>query len=167
MNITIRPMAFRDWDKVRRIYFEGIQTGTATFQTTVPSWESWDSGHLSVCRLIAEDGNGCVAGWCALSPISSRPVYRGVAEVSIYIASQFRQRGVGRALMEALVKESEKEGLWTLQAGIFADNIGSIALHHNAGFREVGRRERIGKTESGVWKDTVLMERRSRTVGIE
>ena len=154
-----------DWDEVRTIYLEGIATGAATFETSAPDWATWDRSHLPVCRMVIRD-NGPIAGWCALSPVSSRQVYAGVAEVSVYVAEIARGKGAGRALLGALIDEAERQGFWTLQAGIFPENLASIALHKALGFREVGRRERVGKLD-GVWRDVVLLERRSRAVGID
>jgi phosphinothricin acetyltransferase len=152
-----------DWGEVRAVYLEGIATGQATFETESPDWEKWDSSHLSQCRLTAKIDES-IAGWAALSPVSSRRVYRGVAEVSVYVASSFRGQGIGRALLQALVDCSEQHGIWTLQAGILAENESSLTLHKNCGFREVGRRERIGRLH-GAWRDVILLERRSMTVG--
>ncbi len=160
----IVPMSADDWPSVAAIYESGIATGEATFQTSVPTWSAWDATHLASCRLIARGADGTIEGWAALSPVSSRPVYAGVAEVSIYIAESARGRGVGRRLLAALVAESEKDGRWTLQAGIFPENEASVALHVSCGFRIVGRRERIGCRE-GVWRDNLLLERRSPVVG--
>ena len=153
------------WDAVKAIYLQGIATKQATFQTEAPSWEDWDKGHLPHLRyvLFIED---VVAGWAALSPVSERCVYAGVAEVSIYIHEDFRGRGIGKLLLQKLIEESEKHGIWTLQSGIFPENLSSIALHEKLGFRKVGFREKIGKMD-GVWRDTVLMERRSKTTGIQ
>jgi phosphinothricin acetyltransferase len=153
-----------DWEMVRSIYHEGITTGNATFETDVPEWKDWNKGHLRDCRFVAKEG-GRVVGWAALSPVSGRCVYAGVAEVSVYVAASARGRGVGKALLLALVEESERQGIWTLQAGIFLENETSIALHKSCGFREVGRRERLGQM-NGVWRDVVLMERRSNVVGV-
>jgi phosphinothricin acetyltransferase len=164
MNIVIEAMQDSDWDAVRSIYREGIATGNATFEADAPAWETWDKGHLRACRLVARV-DGQVMGWAALSPVSGRCVYAGVAEVSIYVGASARGRGIGQALLAALVEESERAGLWTLQAGIFPENTASIALHRAYGFREVGRRERIGQM-NGDWRDVVLMERRSQVVGI-
>jgi phosphinothricin acetyltransferase len=153
-----------DWNAVRRIHAEGIATGLATFETGPPAdWEEWNEGHLADCRIAAREA-GELLGWAALSPVSSRCCYGGVAEVSVYVAEEARGRGVGRALLEGLVTESEAAGLWTLQAGIFADNAASLALHARCGFRTVGLRERLGQA-SGEWKDVLLLERRSSTVG--
>lgn len=161
----IRPLLPEDWEFVRSIYLGGIATGQATFEVTAPHWGQWNDGHLPAPRLVAVSGE-TIVGWAALSRISTRRVYEGVAEVSIYIAEETRGQGVGRLLLEALVKESEQNGIWTLQAGIFPENLASIALHKSCGFREVGLRERIGKLK-GVWRDTVLLERRSKRSGID
>lgn len=163
MNFAVVPMTDADAAAVLEVYRQGIATGDATFETENPSWEMWSTGHLPHSRLVARDGTG-VLGWAALSPVSSRRVYAGVAEVSIYIASESRGRGIGRALLEELIRQSEKNGMWTLQAGIFPENVASIRLHKALGFREVGRRERIGKMGER-WRDTVQLERRSKRVG--
>lgn len=157
-------MAEYDWPEVRRIYFEGISTGNATFEVEAPSWDRWDAGHSRDCRLIACGGDE-VLGWAVLSPVSARRVYAGVTEVSVYVGESARGDGVGRALMEALIEASEKAGIWTLQAGIFPENVASIELHKSVGFREIGRRERVGKM-GDRWRDVVLMERRSKIVGV-
>ena len=158
-------MLSADWLPVKRIYLEGIATGHATFETEAPSWEKWNDAHLAFARLVARAGSE-VKGWAALSPVSSRRVYAGVAETSVYVGRDSRGQGIGRALLEALIQASESNGIWTLQAGIFPENTGSIELHKALGFREVGRRERIGKL-NGVWRDTLLLERRSAIVGIK
>lgn len=163
MNSTIEPMADSDWPQVRPIYLEGIATGNATFETEAPSWDKWNAGHLAKCRLVARE-NGQVLGWAALSPVSGRCVYAGVAEVSVYVAESARGRGVGKALLQELVKQSEACGIWTLQAGIFPENTTSIAIHQACGFREVGVREKLGKM-GDRWRDVVLMERRSSKTG--
>ena len=152
-----------DWDRVREIYLEGIATGNATFATDAPSWEKWDSSHRPDCRLVARE-DGEVLGWAALSPVSSRCVYAGVAEVSVYVSAIARGRGVGRLLLSALVENSERAGVWTLQAGIFPENVASIELHRKLGFRLVGVREKVG-CMNGRWRDVALMERRSAVVG--
>jgi len=161
---TIEAMRESDWPAVSRIYRQGIDTGDATFETAVPEWPEWDSAHLLHSRIVARDGEQA-GGWAALSPVSRRAVYSGVAEVSIYIAEEHRGQGLGRLLLAALVKESEAHGIWTLQAGIFVENRASCVLHEKAGFRQVGRRERIGQRD-GRRRDTVLMERRSEVVGL-
>jgi phosphinothricin acetyltransferase len=155
----------KDWDSVSKIYEEGIATGFATFETKVPTYESWDKAHLKTCRLVAKR-NGEVLGWAALSPVSSRCVYGGVAEVSVYVGQKNRGLGLGELLMNRLISESEADGLWTLQSGIFPKNEGSIKLHKKVGFRYIGKRERVGKL-AGEWKDNVLFERRSTTVGVD
>ena len=164
-EVVIQPMQPQDWKQVAAIYLDGVATGQATFETDAPSWEQWDRGHLPFARLTAHQHN-VIAGWAALSPVSQRRVYAGVAEVSVYVASIARGCGIGRQLLDALINESEDHGLWTLQAGIFPENTASIALHRACGFREVGRRERIGKM-NGVWRDTVLLERRSQRAGLD
>jgi L-amino acid N-acyltransferase YncA len=164
MIYQITPMQPDDWLAVREIYREGIASGHATFETDVPDWEKWDSSHRQDCRLIARIGEQ-VLGWAALSPVSGRCVYAGVAEVSVYVAAAARGSGVGKALLQALIEESELHRIWTLQAGIFPENAASIALHKSRGFREVGVRRRIGKRDE-VWRDVLLLERRSSTVGI-
>ena len=162
--LSIEPMRPKDWPAVRAIYLEGIATGDATFEQTAPEWEKWDAGHLPSARLVARSDAGDVLGWAALSVVSSRCVYAGVAEVSIYVADCARGRGVGRTLMARLIADSEAAGLWTLQAGIFPENVASITLHQRAGFRVVGKRERLGQM-NGLWRDVMVMERRSATVG--
>jgi phosphinothricin acetyltransferase len=161
--MQLRAMTAADWPSVRRIYEEGIATGNATFETVAPSWEAWDAGHLTAGRLVAEL-DGRVAGWAVLSGVSDRCAYAGVAEVSVYVAADTRGHGVGRELLRALIAASEAAGIWTLQAGIFPENRASIAIHLAAGFREIGRRERLGKLR-GVWRDVLLFERRSQVVG--
>jgi L-amino acid N-acyltransferase YncA len=163
MEISVREMRPGDWERVRAIYLEGIATGDATFETGAPTFDVWDASHLRACRLVARVGEE-IAGWAALSPVSSRCVYGGVAEVSVYVAGSARGRGVGRALLASLVEESEQNSLWTLQAGVLAENVASIRLHERCGFRVVGTRVRLGKLK-GVWRDVVLLERRSEIVG--
>lgn len=168
MEYIIEEMKASDWDQVKNIYLEGIKTGIATFQSEddLPTWESWNNGHISSCRLVARWGVN-IFGWVALNPYSSRSVYSGVAEVSIYIGEKYKGLGIGTVLLEYLVVQSEINGFWTLQAGITRENIASIRLHKKCGFREVGIREKIGKMKSGKWHDTVLMERRSSIVAID
>ena len=161
--MQIRAMTMEDWDSVRAIYLEGIATGMATFETEAPSWTNWNQTHLFAPRLVAVS-NDAFAGWAALSPVSGRPVYAGVAEVSVYIAERLRGTGIGKLLLKNLVTESEADGIWTLQASMFPENAASVSLHKSCGFREVGRRERIAKM-NGVWRDTLLLERRSTRVG--
>jgi len=165
MDFTIDHMQPKDWGGVREIYLEGIATGDATFETDAPGWEKWDRDHLRDGRLVARGEDGRVIGWAALSPVSGRRVYAGVAEVSVYVAASVRGQGVGQALLNALVEASEHQGIWTLQAGILRENEASIALHESCGFREVGCRERIGQRDN-VWRDVILMERRSKIVGV-
>lgn len=164
-DVVIEPMQAGDWAAVRDIYAEGIKTGNATIETEPPPWEVWDARHLKHCRLVARRA-GTVIGWVALGPYSSRCAYGGVAEVSVYVAERARSQGVGRALLEAVIAQSEQHGIWTLQAGIFPENTISIALHRRCGFREVGIRRRLGKL-NGVWRDVVLYERRSEVVGVD
>lgn len=164
--MEIRSMTPDDWHEVARIYTEGIKTGFATFETEVPTYTAWDKAHVSRCRLVAEE-NKKILGWAALSPVSSRCVYGGVAEVSVYIGTNTRGKGVGKALMLQLIEESEIEGYWTLQSGIFPENKASIILHEKVGFRYLGKREKVGKTHKGIWKDNLLFERRSKKVGID
>ncbi len=161
---AIKPMGREHWPEVLRIYLEGIATGNATFEVEAPSWEKWDGSHLPNCRLIAQEESK-ILGWAALSPVSSRRVYAGVVEVSAYVAEAARGKGIGKSLLSALIESSEDCGVWTLQAGIFPENAASITLHKSLGFREVGRRERIGKMGE-AWRDVVLLERRSAKVGI-
>jgi phosphinothricin acetyltransferase len=158
-EVRIRPLEPSDWPAVARIYDEGIRTGDATFETEVPSWEAWDEAHLADQRLVAEL-DGQVVGWAALLSVSRRPVYRGVVEESVYVAEEARGRGVGRLLLDALIASSERAGIWTIQAVIFPENMATLALHQRCGFRVVGRRERIGQ-HHGVWRDTLILERRS------
>lgn len=159
----LRPMRTEDWDSVRAIFEEGMATGIATFETNAPSWAQWDSAHRTDCRWVACASDGTILGWAALSPVSARQVYAGVAEVSLYIAANARGQGLGARLLNTLIDDSERAGLWTVQAVIFAVNSASITLHERCGFRLVGRRERIGQ-RNGIWHDTVLMERRSAKV---
>ena len=165
MHITIREMKEEDWSAVVEIYKEGIATKTATFQTEAPSYEEWNKSHITNGRLVAE-AEGNVIGWTALSPVSSRCAYIGVAEVSVYIKADYRGKHIGEQLLNSLITEADKLGYWTLQSGILEINHASIALHHKVGFRMVGYRERIAKDSNGVWQNTVMMERRSKVVGI-
>ncbi len=164
LDVDIKAMRSEDWPAVQRIYSEGIATGNATFETETPAWEKWDQGHLQDCRLIAVNSEG-ILGWAALSPVSTRRVYSGVAEVSVYVAATARGRGVGTLLLQSLVEQSEGCGVWTLQAGIFPENVPSVALHKSCGFREVGLRQKLGQ-RNGVWRDVLLLERRSSRVGV-
>jgi L-amino acid N-acyltransferase YncA len=163
MDYQITPMQPADWPAVRKIYAEGIATGNATFETELPGWEKWDGNHRRDCRIIARKAEQ-VLGWAALSPVSSRVVYAGAAEVSVYVAAAARGSGVGKALLRVLIEESERHGVWTLQAGIFPENAASLALHKSCGFREVGIRKRIGQL-GALWRDVVLLERRSSRIG--
>ncbi|MBD3903370.1 GNAT family N-acetyltransferase [Chryseobacterium sp. Ch-15] len=147
------------------IYRQGLATNIATFQNDLPIWQTWDKGHLNFCRISIYENNEML-GWTALSPVSSRCVYSGVAEVSVYVATDARGKGVGEILLNELIKQSESNEIWTLQSGIFSENQGSIKLHERCGFRIVGYREKIGK-KNGVWKDNILMEYRSKIVGID
>ncbi len=156
-----------DWPGVRDIYEAGIATGNATLEAAAPSWVAWDDEHRQDCRFVARDDGGQILGWVALTPASGRCVYDGVAELSVYVAAAARGRGVGRALMEALIPASEAAGIWTLQAGIHPENEASLALHRRMGFRDVGVRERIGQDPTGRWRDVVLLERRSSAVGAD
>lgn len=165
MNFVIEAMNDGDWPTVLDIYVEGLTTGNATFETEPPTWDAWNDSHIKHSRLVTRV-DGKVGGWAALSPISDRCIYGGVAEVSIYVGEAGRCRGLGTALINALIKSSEECKIWTLQAGIFSENTASVNLHLRNGFREVGRRERIGK-HKGIWRDTVLLERRSSNVGVD
>ena len=160
MRLSIRSMTPEDWPAVARIYQEGMDTNLATFQTECPSWEEWNAAHLQQCRLVTVVDDA-LAGWAALSAVTSRCVYAGVAEVSIYISSTACGMGVGKALLTTLIAASEEAGFWTLQSGIMENNAASIALHNSCGFRKVGYREKIGLDRNGVWRNTLLMERRS------
>lgn len=164
MEFTVAEMGPDDWEAVRGIYLDGIATGDATFETSAPDWEKWDCDRLAVCRLVARSSRS-VVGWAALSPVSPRKVYAGVAEASIYVAGKARRQGVGSALLAALIRSSEREGIWTLQAAIFPENAASLELCRRAGFRIVGTRERLGSVD-GRWRDVVLLERRSTVVGV-
>ncbi|PYP85034.1 MAG: N-acetyltransferase [Candidatus Angelobacter sp. Gp1-AA117] len=161
-EITIIPMVAEDWPTVREIYLQGISTGNATFETGAPGWENWNAGHLPSCRLVARSA-GVVLGWAALTSVSDRCVYAGVGDLSVYVAEDARGKGIGLKLLKALIGASEQAGIWTLQAGIFPENVASIELHQRCGFRVVGRREKIGCMD-GRWRDTLLLERRSKVV---
>jgi L-amino acid N-acyltransferase YncA len=175
MEYSIIPMQPEHWPAVREIYREGIATGNATFETETPDWEKWDGSHRKDCRLVATAPLASSASksaspqtplaWAALSQVSVRKVYAGVAEVSVYVAAAARGRGLGKALLMEIVRLSEANGIWTLQAGIFPENIASLTLHKSCGFREVGVRRRIGKL-GGAWRDVALLERRSSKVGV-
>jgi phosphinothricin acetyltransferase len=165
MNVDIVAMTAADWPPVRAIYVEGIASGQATFETEPPTWEAWDAGHLPHSRLVARHG-GRVVGWAALAPVSRRACYAGVAEVSVYVAADRRGQGIGATLLRALVAESERHGIWTLQGATFAENAASLRVQAACGFRVVGRRERVARLH-GTWRDTVLTERRSPVVGLD
>lgn len=164
-TFLIEAMQPRDWPAVRSIYLEGIATGHATFETEAPSWQDWDGAHCHFGRLVAREPDRIV-GWAALIPVSRRKVYSGVAEVSVYVTGDSRGQGVGRVLLKKLICESEENGIWTLQASVFPENAATIGLHRACGFHEVGRRERIGKLK-GMWRDTLLLERRSQVAGTD
>lgn len=157
--MIVRPMTSEDWLQVASVYREGIATGNATFEADVPAWEEWDTGHLATGRLVA-DGDETLLGWAALSPVSDRCAYTGVAEASVYVAAAARRRGVGRVLLDETIRISEEAGIWTLQAGVFPENEASLALLARCGFRVVGIRQRLGRI-NGEWRDVVLLERRS------
>ena len=164
-EIIMRPMLATDWNSVANIYKEGIETGVATFETNVPSFDVWNKAHMTTCRFVAEK-NDEILGWVALSPVSSRCVYGGVAEISVYISATSRGKGLGKLLLEHVIDTSEKEGIWTLQSGVFPTNHGSIKIHKSTGFRMIGTRERVGKLH-GKWIDNILFERRSKVVGVD
>ncbi|UCG24343.1 MAG: N-acetyltransferase [Chloroflexota bacterium] len=161
-DYRIEEMSVTEWPAVRAIYVEGIATGLATFETEAPDWQAWDENHLPVPRLVTRSGDR-IAGWAALSPVSDRCVYGGVAEVSVYVAEAYRGRGLGKALLKELIERSEDAGIWTLQAGIFPENKASIGVHLASGFRVVGIRERLGQL-NGQWRDVALLERRSEAI---
>jgi L-amino acid N-acyltransferase YncA len=161
-SIDLRLLTADDWTAVAEIYWDGMRDGLATFETEVPSWETWDAAHFPEHRLVA-DRLGDVVGWAALSPASSRRCYAGVAENSVYVARQARGLGIGRTLLEELIRGAEVAGIWTIQTSVFPENRASLALHERSGFRVVGTRERIAKRD-GIWRDTVLLERRSEVL---
>lgn len=166
MDYKIVNMQASDWGQVSNIYWEGIQNKISTFQNTIPTWEEWDKGHCKSCRLVAKDGD-IVLGWVALSPTSSRSVYAGVVDVSIYVGNSFKGKGVGRALLLELIRESEIHGFWTLQSRIIKENTASRELHKSLGFKEIGICEKLGKMDTGIWYDIVLAQRRSSVVGVD
>lgn len=167
MNLKIVEMNKSHWESVSEIYLEGIQTNKATFQSIIPTWESWDNSHIKSCRLVAIGDNNQILGWAALSPASSRCIYLGVAEVSIYVSNKYKNCGVGTTLLNSLVRSSEENGFWTLQSVIISENKESIALHKKCGFETLGVRKRIAKMNNSNWLDVTLMERRSEIVGID
>jgi len=164
MNFLLDALRPSDWEQVRSIYLEGIASRNATFEAAAPTWEKWDATHLQFGRWVARAAD-LVLGWSALSPVSDRCCYAGVAEASLYVGARHRGQGVGKALLQATIDLAERNGIWTLQAGIFPENLVSLTLVKKCGFREVGRRERLGKLQ-GVWRDVLLLERRSSIVGI-
>ena len=161
----IRYLKASDWKSVSEIYQQGLDSGNASFETKSPTWELWDSSHLKECRIILQVDDE-IAGWAALSPVSSRCVYGGVAEVSVYIAEKFQGQKFGAKLLEKLISESEENGIWTLQAGVFPENKASIHILKKLGFRKVGYREKIGQMNA-IWRDTILLERRSNIIGMD
>lgn len=161
--VTIRQFIKSDWPEVSEIYKQGLKTKMATFETSIPTWDEWDKKFIPSCRLVAHI-NDTILGFAALSLVSSRKVYRGVAEVTLYVAEEFRGQGIGKKLLNALIEESEANGFWTLHAGIFSENIASIELHKKCGFRVVGIKEKIGQLD-GEWHDNHFLERRSKRVG--
>lgn len=163
--MTLTGLTHDMWPEVKSIYEEGIATGNATFQSSAPSWEEWDTSHVETSRIVAIDEGGKVVGWAALTPGSGRCVYAGVAEVSVYVSGSAQGRGIGKPLLNEEVKQSENNGFWTLTAGIFPENKASLKIHEHAGFKILGTRERIGKM-NGRWRDTFLLERRSKVVRI-
>lgn len=165
MNYEIRAMAPDDAQRVLDIFKQGIDGGNATFDTEVPSWEVWDSKFLNICRFVLEDEQGEIVGWAALQPISRRASFSGVAEVSIYLDEAVQGRGLGQMMLKKIILDSEEHGFWTLQSGIFPENKASIAAHSKLGFREVGVREKFG-VMNGIWRDVLLMEKRSQVVGM-
>ena len=157
--MNIQRLENEHYPSVKKIYEQGIVTGNATFQTAAPEWTEWDQSHLVHSRIVAIEDDQ-VVGWAALTPVSGRCVYAGVAEISVYIDERYRGRGIGKMLLQHLISESESHNIWTLQAGVFPENISSLKIHESLGFRKVGYRERIGQLK-GVWRDTVLLEKRS------
>lgn len=166
LRVAFRPLVAEDYPAVAEIYREGIESGNATFETEVPDWDTWNAGRSPECRFVAETG-GEVIGYAALSPVSGRCVYGGVREAMIYIAAAARGRGVGGRLLQHLAAQSEAHGIWTLQAGIFLENAGSIRIFEKAGFKILGTHERLGRFHDGRWRDVVLMERRSEVAGVD
>jgi len=163
--MTFEKLTADHWPQVKEIYEQGIATGNATFQASAPSWEEWDASHAGTCRIVAIE-NDKVSGWAALTPVSGRCVYSGVGEVSVYVSPDAQGKGIGRSLLQELIRQSENNGFWTLTAGVFPENKGSLKIHEQTGFKVLGIREKIGKM-NGIWRDTVLLERRSRVTGID
>jgi L-amino acid N-acyltransferase YncA len=162
----IEPLLPEHWEAVKRIYENGIATGNATFQTAAPAtWEQWNNGHLEHSRFVAKDDD-VVLGWIALSPTSARECYKGVCELSVYVDCDYHGKGIGQGLMKAVIESSEAAGVWCLFSSTFPENKSSISLQKKFGFREIGYREKIAH-QNGVWRDTVLLERRSKVVGIQ
>jgi L-amino acid N-acyltransferase YncA len=170
MEYLIDAMKPEDWEQVRSIYLEGIRTGNSTFESDAPDWEKWDAAHLKEHRVVVREHNHILA-WAALSPVSTRCVYSGVAELSLYVAAVYRGKGIGSALLEAVIRSTEKAGLWTLQGGVFPENTASLRLVKKHSFKEIGRREKIGKMTygalAGTWRDVILVERRSTVAGTD
>lgn len=165
MSFELRKMFPEDGEKVLAIFGEGIESGNATFDQDIPSWEVWNINHLNCCRFVLENDQDEIVGWCALKPVSNRSCFHGVAEVSIYISKNYQGKGLGNYLLKKLILDSEENGYWTLQSGVFPENKASISLHQKNGFRSVGVRKNLGQM-NGVWRDVLLMERRSSVVGI-
>ncbi|WP_249871468.1 GNAT family N-acetyltransferase [Oceanobacillus saliphilus] len=165
MEYKIDKMIDSDWEQVQAIYIQGIQTKNATFEEAAPSWESWNKGHIEVCRFVVREGEK-IHGWAALSPTSDRRAFAGIAELSIYLRLESAGKGIGILLIQKMIEASEAAGFWTLQSGIFPENVSSMKLHEKAGFRIIGIRERMGKL-NGVWRDVAMMERRSKIVGMD
>jgi L-amino acid N-acyltransferase YncA len=164
-SVIVAPLLPSHYPQVKEIYEQGIATQNATLETSAPTWPTWDQGHLPHSRLAALSPEGEVTGWAALSAVSGRCVYGGVAEVSVYVRTSYQGQGIGKALLQALISTSEANGIWTLQAGILKENEASVRLHQKCGFRVVGLRERLGQL-NGQWRDTFLLERRSLVVGL-
>jgi phosphinothricin acetyltransferase len=162
--VRLEAMSPEDWPAVRSIYLEGILSGQATFEEDAPPWEEWDAAHLQIARLVAKFDDGTLVGWAALRPVSPRACYRGVAEVSVYVAGKAQRQGIGRALLREMIRVSEENGIWTLQGSVFPENHVSLKMCEVCGFRQIGRRKHIAKMD-GLWRDTVLVERRSVRVG--
>jgi L-amino acid N-acyltransferase YncA len=165
MNLKFKPITANDWNSIATIYKQGIETGDATFEQDVPSWEDWDASHIEKCRIATILENQIV-GWAALTQVSGRCIYAGVAEVSVYVHENFRGKKIGLQLLQKIIEESEKENFWSLQSGIFPENKASLSIHDQAGFRIIGIREKIGKM-NGKWRNNTILERRSTIIGVE